>query len=417
MPSPAPRSPARFLIACTVLTAFVAAQEPATATKKKQPDFFPSLLRFHSGDTLPDFDLLTAEGTATPFAKLRGKTTVVVMLPKVDDSVGMRHLLNGAKTIAERYKPYEVKTVVAALWMDQESFLAAAKAEAGKWPFALFGDPVGPYSGPPDDKARRAHRALTVQGRMFGDGMAPPLPSSFVVDRDGKLAGSFNLRGENVPFDGIANLLLRAGIHLGKADLPAEVAPASAFAKAPPRPVEGAVELVTVGAVAKDFPMVDADGKPVRLADFAGKVVVLDFWATWCGPCKAALPHLQEVAAKYADQDVVVIASCTNDARDSFVEFVREKQKDHPNVHFACDGLERSPDRASRTLYGVSGIPQTFVIGRDGKIASTVDGYMAGEVLLDAALVAAGVKVDAETLKKAEGDRQKRKELKAGRDR
>jgi len=73
--------------------------------------------------------------------------------------------------------------------------------------------------------------------------------------------------------------------------------------------------------------------------------------------------------------------------------------------------------RSLRSLYGVSGIPQTFVIGRDGKIASTVDGYMAGEVLLDAALVAAGVKVDAETLKKAEGDRQKRKELKAGRDR
>ena len=237
MQSPAPRSPARFVIACT-FAAFAAAQDPAPRARPKAPDFFPSLLRFHSGDALPDFALLTAEGSETPFASLRGKATVVVMLPKVDDSVGMRHLLNASKAIAERYAAYEVKTVVAALWMDKESFLAAAKAEAGKWPFALFGDPAGPYSGPADDKKRRAHRLLTVQGQLFGDGMTPGLPSSFVVDREGKLVGSFNLRGENVPFDGIANLLLHAGIDLAKPDLPAVVAPASAFDKPAPRVAE-----------------------------------------------------------------------------------------------------------------------------------------------------------------------------------
>jgi hypothetical protein len=82
---------------------------------------------------------------------------------------------------------------------------------------------------------------------------------------------------------------------------------------------------------------------------------------------------------------------------------------------FAFDPLERSPERASRKLYGVSGIPQQFVIGRDGKIASAVTGYMKGEVLLDAALVAAGIDVPAEVVEQAAKDQVKRDEMARGR--
>ena len=241
--------------------------------------------------------------------------------------------------------------------------------------------------------------------------MTTPLPVAFVIDGEGKLAGTFPLRTVDVSFDGVANLLLRAGVQLAAKHQPSEVAPASAFAKAPPRPREDPVTLVTIGSVAKDFAMQDVDGKQVRLADYAGKVVILDFWATWCGPCKAALPHVQEVATKCKDQDVVVIASCTNDARAAFIDFVKAHAAEYRNVVFACDPLERAPERASRTLYGVSGIPQQFVISKDGKIASTVEGYMQGEVLLDAALAAAGVKVDPKLIEQAAQDRVKREEL------
>jgi ABC-type nitrate/sulfonate/bicarbonate transport system substrate-binding protein len=75
---------------------------------------------------------------------------------------------------------------------------------------------------------------------------------------------------------------------------------------------------------------------------------------------------------------------------------------------FAFDPLEKSADSASRKLYGVSGIPQQFVIDKDGKVVAEVGGYRKGEVLLDAALAKAGVKVDAATLEQAAKDQAAR---------
>lgn len=74
------------------------------------------------------------------------------------------------------------------------------------------------------------------------------------------------------------------------------------------------------------------------------------------------------------------------------------------------DMLGRSPERASRKLYGVSGIPQMFVINKDGMVAASVTGYMKGEVLFDAALAKAGIRVDEATLKQAEEDLRKREQ-------
>jgi len=73
-------------------------------------------------------------------------------------------------------------------------------------------------------------------------------------------------------------------------------------------------------------------------------------------------------------------------------------------VLFAFDPLEKSPERASRKLYGVSGIPQQFVIDKTGKVVAEVGGYQKGEMLLDAALAQAGVRVDAAVLEQAKKD-------------
>jgi len=75
---------------------------------------------------------------------------------------------------------------------------------------------------------------------------------------------------------------------------------------------------------------------------------------------------------------------------------------------FAHDPLEKSDDRASRKLYGVNGIPTQFIIGRDGKLAAIQIGYLKGEVMLDAALAKAGIKVNPAILVQAVEDQKKR---------
>ena len=174
--------------------------------------------------------------------------------------------------------------------------------------------------------------------------------------------------------------------------------------KAPP----AAVAMLKVGATAPDFPATDLAGKPVKVSDFKGKVVILDFWATWCGPCINSMPHTQEVAAQYKDQGVVVLASCTSDARDKFDAWVKANQEKYPDMLFSHDPLERSDDRASRKLYGVGGIPQQFIIDREGKVAALCTGYLKGEVLLEAAIAKAGIKVAPEILAKAVKDQAMR---------
>ncbi|MBK8099634.1 MAG: redoxin domain-containing protein [Planctomycetes bacterium] len=163
---------------------------------------------------------------------------------------------------------------------------------------------------------------------------------------------------------------------------------AAGLAQAPP-PADG--------TTAPDFVSHTVDGQAVRLADFAGKIVVLDFWATWCGPCIGSMPHLQEVAAAHRDE-LVVLAVCTSDARGKFDEWVKANAGKYPDLRFTCDPNDRDSDtfedRASQKHYRVAGLPTKFVIGRDGKIALGILGLETDDRRLEAGLARAGVAID-----------------------
>ena len=184
-----------------------------------------------------------------------------------------------------------------------------------------------------------------------------------------------------------------------------------ALAQAPPAPGSP----LPPGAIAPDFVMKDVAGKDVRLSDFKGKVVILDFWATWCAPCIASFPHTQEIAARYKDQGLVVLASGTSDTIARFKEWIPKNQAKYPDLVFAYDLNERGSasfeERVSSRLYGVQGIPSQFVIGRDGRIAGVVVGNEGREdARTELALSLAGLKVDEATVAKGRAQAAKAEE-------
>lgn len=129
-----------------------------------------------------------------------------------------------------------------------------------------------------------------------------------------------------------------------------------------------------VGDLAPDFIALSGDGE-LRLSDLRGKVVVLDLWATWCGPCKASLPHVQEVSERYKDKGVQVLGLNVYDARPAYDEWVASNKQF--SFMFAYDGGGRDHGSSiAGSKYGVDAIPTSFVIDREGRITAEVVGFM-----------------------------------------
>lgn len=128
--------------------------------------------------------------------------------------------------------------------------------------------------------------------------------------------------------------------------------------------------LLAVGAAAPDFTAERVDQSPVKLSDFRGKVVLVDFWAPWCGPCKAAMPHLEELHRKFGDKDLVVLGVCVWEQRKNFEAW--DKKPQVPTTYLKVfDPAGRGRDNIANKSYNVSGIPTFYLIDRDGKIAYT----------------------------------------------
>lgn len=101
-------------------------------------------------------------------------------------------------------------------------------------------------------------------------------------------------------------------------------------------------------------------GGTVSLSDFAGKAVVLNFWASWCGPCKEEAPLLQRAWERYEDEGLVVLGIDAQDFRVDARRFVERYGLTYPIVH---DGSGSSLGR-----FGVTGFPETWFVGRSGKL-------------------------------------------------
>jgi thiol-disulfide isomerase/thioredoxin len=129
--------------------------------------------------------------------------------------------------------------------------------------------------------------------------------------------------------------------------------------------------LLKAGEAAPDFALVLENGDYLRLSDLQGRPLVINFWATWCAPCRMEMPELVKAAA--ADPDLVVLAVDVQEARGPVEQFAAEFQMDFPVV-LDTEGKVRS-------LFRVPGLPTTYFVGADGKVASVVVGPLTPQVL------------------------------------
>ncbi len=117
-----------------------------------------------------------------------------------------------------------------------------------------------------------------------------------------------------------------------------------------------------------DFKLVTLDGKTITPESLRGKVVLLDFWATWCGPCRDALPELKTIRKKFGGQPFQIIGISVDKDRKALEDFVRKNDMTWPQ--FFDDGY-----RVSRYAFGVSTFPSYFVIDKAGVVVYYAHGY------------------------------------------
>lgn len=134
------------------------------------------------------------------------------------------------------------------------------------------------------------------------------------------------------------------------------------------------------GQPAPEFELPDLDGNTVALSDFRGQTVILNFWATWCAPCRIEMPELERVSADYADEGVVVLTINQEETAEQVRDFLDEVGLSLPAL---LDG-----DGAVGAAYGAFFLPSTVIVDGDGVVSAyhrgiisreEIDGYIASD--------------------------------------
>jgi len=128
-----------------------------------------------------------------------------------------------------------------------------------------------------------------------------------------------------------------------------------------------------IDTAAAAFSLQDLDGKPLSLANYRGKVVLLNFWATWCTPCRGEIPQFIDYQTKYGPQGLQLLGISMDDDAKPVHDFYRQFKMNYP-VAIGSASLAES-------YGGVLGLPVTFLIGRDGRIAAKYVGAVEMPVL------------------------------------
>ena len=127
------------------------------------------------------------------------------------------------------------------------------------------------------------------------------------------------------------------------------------------------VERPNAPVAAPSFALTDLSGVKVSLASLSGKVVLLNFWATWCGPCRTEMPGMERVWQRYHDHGLAIVAVSVDEGGEERInKFVRRLNLSYP--------ILLDPDSEIAELYGVSGLPASYLIDSEGRLVGRLEG-------------------------------------------
>lgn len=126
---------------------------------------------------------------------------------------------------------------------------------------------------------------------------------------------------------------------------------------------------------APDFTLKLTDGKDIKLSNFKGKIIIVDFWATWCGPCRRGIPDLVDIQKEYKNKVVVIGISLDNETKPDVVPFMKQYKINYPIAYGTMEVIK---------AYGnIEAIPTSFVIDQSGKIVDKHIGLVSKSVYID----------------------------------
>ena len=122
--------------------------------------------------------------------------------------------------------------------------------------------------------------------------------------------------------------------------------------------------------VSYDFTLQDLEGKPISLSDYKGKVVFIDFWATWCPPCRLSIPYVEKLYEQYKDnEDFVVLGINLEESKEDITKFMKKQKMNYPIL---------LSDKKVISNYKITSIPRFFLIDRNGEIYNKYVGFAPG---------------------------------------
>lgn len=155
----------------------------------------------------------------------------------------------------------------------------------------------------------------------------------------------------------VRNGFLRAAIFL--AGWAALGAPAQSQTKIDYKKAVSILQPIKNNTPSPEFSLPAPDGRKISLKDFHGKIVLLNFWASWCTPCREEMPAMEKLYQEYKDKNFVILAVAVKDRKQDALDFVKELKITYPIV--------LDPEAQVGALYGAWGLPSTYIIGPKGE--------------------------------------------------